>query len=133
MNKRFSKTWKRSVQPRKQRKYRYNSPLHIKQKFVSVHLSKELKTRYNKRSLNVKKGDKIKIMRGRFRSKTGKVEKVDLKKTKVFITGIESVKKDGTKYLVPIHPSNIMITELNIDDKKRDKILKRSESNGKQS
>lgn len=75
------------------------------------------------RSITLRKGDKVKIMRGSFSGKSGKIDRLDLKKTKAYIAGIEVVKKDGTKILRPLHPSKLMITELNLDDKKR---LKRS-------
>ena len=127
MKTKFSSSWKKSIQPRKQRKYRHNAPLHIKQKFVGVHLSKELKKKYNKRSINLRKGDGIKVMRGQFKNKTGKIDKVDTKKTLVYVSGIEVMKRDGTKARYPIHPSNLVITELNMDDKMRNKIVKRVE------
>ena len=119
MKTKFSSSWVRSKQPRKQRKYRYNAPLHLKQKFVGAHLSKELRKKYGKRSANLRKGDNVRIMRGQFKNKSGKIEKVDLKKTQIFVSGMDIVKKDGTKVRFPIHPSNLMITELNMDDKRR--------------
>lgn len=133
MKTKFAISWKRSVQPRKQRKYRHNAPLHIRQKFVSAHLSKELRKKYNRRSINLRKGDNVKVMRGQFRNKQGKVEEVDLKKTLIYISGIEISKKDGTKARRPLHPSNLLVTELNIDDKMRNKVLKRKEKNVKAS
>lgn len=125
MNKRFSISWKKSKQPRKQRKYRYNAPLHIKTKFLSAHLSKELKKKYGKRNVTVKKGDKVKILRGSFKGRTGSIERVNVKKTKVYVTGAETVKKDGSKTFYPINPSNIIITELESEDKKRIKTMER--------
>jgi large subunit ribosomal protein L24 len=125
MKTKFSKNWKRSKQPRKQRKYRYNAPLHIKTKFMSAHLSKELRQKYNKRSFSIRKGDKVQVMRGQFKKKTGKIERIDVKKSRAYITGIELIKKDGTKTLYPINPSNLMVLELNLDDKKRSEALKR--------
>lgn len=119
MEKQFSKKWKSSKQPRKQRKYSYNAPLHIKRKFFGAHLSKELRQKYGIRSISLRKEDKVKVMRGSFKGKTGKIDRVNSKNIKVYITGIERIKKDGTKVLIPIHPSNLMITELNLDDKKR--------------
>ena len=125
MKTKFSSSWIKSKQPRKQRKYRYNAPLHIKQKFVSTHLSKELHKKYNRRSMNLRKGDGVKVMRGQFKNKVGKIEEVNLKKIKVYVSGIEVVKRDGTKARYPIHPSNLIITEVNMDDKMRNKILGR--------
>jgi len=115
----FSINFKKSKQPRKQRAYRYNAPLHIRQKFAHAHLSKELSEKYNKRSIGIRKGDKVKIMRGQFKGKVVAVEKVDLKKTKATLTGIEMTKRDGSKTAYPVHISNLMLTELNFDDKKR--------------
>lgn len=123
--KNFSNTWRRSTKPKKQRKYRFNAPLHVKQRFVHSHLSKELKKKHSKRSIGLRKGDKVRIMRGRFRKHEGKVEIIDVKKARVFVSGAGITKKDGTKRLVAIHPSNIMITEINLDDKFRQKLLVR--------
>ena len=123
MKKKFSKNWIRSKQPRKQRKYRYNAPLHIKQRFMRSHLSKELRKKYGKRTFSLKKGDKVVVMRGQFRKKTGKVDYVDLKGNYVYVAGIDVTKKDGTKAFYPINPSNLMITDINLDDKKRQKAL----------
>ena len=125
MKTKFSSSWKKSKQPRKQRKYRYNAPLHVKQKFVSTHLSKDLRKKYKKRNVNLRKGDSVKVMRGQFKNKSGKVDEVDVKKTSVYVDGIETVKRDGTKSRYPIHPSNLIITEVNLEDKMRNKIIVR--------
>jgi large subunit ribosomal protein L24 len=123
MKKEFSNHWISSTQARKQRKYRANAPLHIKANYLSGHLSKELRTKYGKRSLRIRVGDRVKIMRGQFRNIEGKVDRVDLKRTKLYIGKAEISKKDGSKALYPIDPSNVMITELLLEDKKRSKNL----------
>jgi large subunit ribosomal protein L24 len=115
----WSVAWKKSTTQGKQRKYARNAPAHIRTKLIKGHLSKELKTKHKKRSLRIKQGDTVKIMRGSFKGKTGKVDRVDTKKSKVFVNGIERVKKDGSKTLYPITPSNILITVINLNDKKR--------------
>jgi len=125
MKKKFSKSWKSSKQPKKQRKYRYNAPLNIKRNFLSSLLSKELRKKYSTRNIPLRSGDKIKIMRGKFKKKVGKIDKVDTKKTRIFVEGIEHIKKDGSKSLIPIEPSNVMITDLNLEDKRRKKSIER--------
>ena len=125
MKKEFSISWKSSKKPNKQRKYRINAPLHIKQKMSSSHLSKELRKKYNKRSTSLRKGDKVKIIHGNFKKHEGKVERIELGKTRVFVSGVESTKKDGTKKMLPLNPSNLMITELNMDDKLRQKLFEK--------
>ncbi len=118
----FSISWKRSKQPRKQRKYRFNAPLHIKRKFLSVHLSKELREKYKKRNMVVVVGDTVKVMRGQYKKRIGKVSKVNYQNTKVYIEGVDFIKKDGNKVQYPINPSNLIITSLKLDDKKRIKL-----------
>ena len=126
MKNKFSKHWVSSKQPRKQRKYIVNAPLHIKHKFLAAHLSKDLIKKYNKRAIPVRKGDTVKIVRGKFKKKAGKIEKVLPKKTRVYIENIQNIKRDGSKTYIPIHPSNLIITELNLEDKERQKILQRN-------
>ncbi|MAE13726.1 50S ribosomal protein L24 [Candidatus Woesearchaeota archaeon] len=119
MKKDFIATWKSSTQPRKQRKYRYNVPLHTRGGFLDCHLSKELRTKYQTRALRVRKGDKVKVMRGKFKGREEKVERVSTKLTKVFLSKIEQTKKEGSKSLIPFEPSNLLITNLETSDKKR--------------
>lgn len=126
MKKKFSTSWKSSKQPRKQRKYLFNTPLHIRRKFVSSNLSKELRKRYGKRSLPLRKGDIVKIMRGKFRRKKGKVIGIKLKTQKIEIEGIQVKKQDGSKVNIPLRASNLQIVELNLEDKKRNKALKKN-------
>ena len=123
--KQFSKAWKSSKQKRKQRKYRYKAPLHIRHKFVAANLSKELRKRYYRRNLPLRKGDSVRIMRPSFKKKTGKISNVNLRNLKVFIEGIQQSKRDGTKVNVPFEPSNLQIIELNLEDKKRMEIIER--------
>ena len=119
MKKIFSKHWKSSKQPRKQRKYLAKAPLHIKRRQLSVNLSKELRENQKKRNVELRKGDKVKIMRGKYKGKTGKVNEIKTKRLKIYIDGIQVKKLDGSKTNVPIRPSNLQIIELNKGDKKR--------------
>ncbi|MBI4447357.1 50S ribosomal protein L24 [Candidatus Woesearchaeota archaeon] len=125
MESNWSRSWKSSVQPRKQRAFVRNAPLHVKQKLLAAHLTKELMKKYKMRSITVRAGDKVKVVRGQFKSKTGKITKVSLQKSRVYVEGAEQIKKDGTKALYPIHPSNLIVMDLLLDDKKRKKTLER--------
>lgn len=115
----WSPSWKGSKSPTKQRNYRANAPLHIQGKFLAAHLAKALREKIKKRQLRLRKGDTVKIMRGNFKGKIGKVDTINLSEEKVYVTGIELVKKDGSKALRPIHPSNLLIQELDTSDKRR--------------
>ncbi|MCA9485234.1 MAG: 50S ribosomal protein L24, partial [Nanoarchaeota archaeon] len=112
MKKEFSTHWVASSQPRKQRKFKANAPLHIKHNFLSAPLSKELRKKHDKRSLPIRKGDEVLIMRGSFKKKKAKVISVDVKKTRIALENIQRSKKDGTKVSVFFHPSSVQIKEL---------------------
>jgi len=129
MKKDFSTQWKGSSQKRKQRKYIANMPLHLRSKLMNSPLSKELRKKYGARSISIRKGDEVRIMRGRFNGKKGKVDKVELKRTRVTIEGINRTKKDGSKVKVWFNPSKVMITEM-YDDKKRIKRLSSVKTEG---
>ena len=116
MKKEFSTSWLSSKQPRKQRKYRFNAPLHLKHRFLSSNLSKELRKKYSKRNLPLRKGDEVLVMRGAFKKKKAKVSKVNLKRTRVVLEGIQRTKKDGSKVNVYFHPSVLQIHTLSLDD-----------------
>jgi large subunit ribosomal protein L24 len=115
----WNRSFSGSVKPSKQRAYTKNAPLHVRSTLLGSHLSKDLKKKLNTRSLRVRKGDKVKVMRGQHKGKTGTVDRINTERMKVFITGIEFTKKDGSKALYPIHPSNLLIQELEGTDKRR--------------
>jgi large subunit ribosomal protein L24 len=119
MKAKFSTSWTGSVQPRKQRKYRYNAPLHIKHKFLSANLSKSLREKYGKRSLPLRKGDEVLVMRGSSRKKRAKISSIDLTRSRVTLEGIQRTKKDGSKVNVYFSPSSLQVQTLNLEDTKR--------------
>jgi large subunit ribosomal protein L24 len=131
MKKKFSAKWNGSRQPRKQRKYLANAPIHTRRKLVSSNLSKELRKKYGKRNFPLRKGDKVSIMTGEFNKKSGNVDSIDLNRLRVIVSGIHRTKKDGTKINVYFDPSNLQIKELNLDDKKRLESLQRKNSEKK--
>lgn len=126
MKKKFSKMWKSSRQARKQRKYVHNAPLHIKHKLTASTLSKELRKEYSIRSVPVKKGDVVKIRTGQFKGKTGKVTKVSVKRIFAHVDCAVMKRADDTEAHYPIHPSNLEIIKLNMDDKYRASKIERA-------
>lgn len=114
-----------STQPRKQRKYIYTAPLHARHKLMGVTLSKDLREEFGRRSIPVRKGDTVQVMRGDFKDHEGKIEKVDLKNYRVLVEGATTQKPDGNTVFFPIHPSNLMIVDIDLKDDKRNKIIER--------
>jgi len=125
----FSKAWKASSQKRKKVKYAANAPLHIKKKLVNSNLSKELRKKYGKRSISLRKGDVVRIMRGKFKTKQGKIVSIRLKQSRIEVEGIQTKKMDGSKVNVSLRPSNLQIIELNTEDPRRKLKQKTEEKN----
>jgi len=113
------------VQPRKQRKFLANAPNHIKRKLMGAMLDKKLRERYGVRSIEVRKGDEVKVMCGKFKGKLGKVGGVDVKRTRIQIDGLQRTKKGGEKVETWFHPSNVKIIVLYEEDNRRMKRLKK--------
>ncbi|MFA5061473.1 MAG: 50S ribosomal protein L24 [Candidatus Pacearchaeota archaeon] len=119
MKSKFNKNWNRSVQPRKQRKFLANAPKHIQRRLMSSSLEKKLKEKYKRKNISVVKGDEVKVMRGKYKGKQGKVSVCDVKNTRIQIEGITRQKKAGDKIGVWFHPSKVKIVLLNEKDSKR--------------
>lgn len=113
-----------TTQPRKQRRLLYQAPLHIRHKKLSAPLSQSLKTSHKANSIPVRKGDTVRVTRGDRKGTEGKVTRVNQKSYRLFIEGITREKVDGTTTLIPIHPSKVIITSLDLDDKWRRASLK---------
>jgi large subunit ribosomal protein L24 len=126
MKKIWSPKWVASTQPRKQRKYRHNAPLHVRRKFLSAHLSGELRKEFGKRSVPLRKGDEVIVMKGGFRGFKGSVERVDMSSSRVYVDGMKRKKVDGSETAVPVHASNVMITKLTLEDKMRQAVFERA-------
>jgi large subunit ribosomal protein L24 len=119
-----------SKKPSKQRKMLYRAPPHRRAKVMSANLSPELRGKYGRRSLPVRVGDTVKIMRGDFTGIEGKISSVDRTSYRVYIDGVTREKVSGDNVKVPIHPSNLMIVGLNLEDKWRVKALERAKAGG---
>ncbi|MFH1228958.1 MAG: 50S ribosomal protein L24 [Candidatus Aenigmatarchaeota archaeon] len=115
----------KSSKPSKQRKAIYNASMQKKHKLLAAHLSKELRVQMKRRSLPVRKGDEVKVMRGKFAGTLGKVTRVDLVHTKVYIENVKRKKTSGEETQVPVHPSKLMITNPVMDDKMRKEVIER--------
>ena len=119
MKSKFSRSWNASKQPRKQRKFLANAPNHIKRKLMGATLDKPLRKTQGRRSVEVIKGDEVKVMRGKFAGKKGKVGTVDVKHTRIQVDGVQRSKKGGEKIETWFHPSKVKIVALNEKDSKR--------------
>lgn len=109
----------KSSKPSKQRKSLWEAPKHKRRHLFSTALSFDLAVKYDRKSFPLRKGDKVKVMRGDYSEMEGKVHGVDRKGFKITVDGVTKEKADGSTYFAPIHPSNVMITKLETGDKWR--------------
>ena len=113
-----------SSQRRKSRKAYFSAPSSVRRVMMSCHLSKDLKTKYEVRAIPVRKGDQVKIMRGTFKGREGKVQTVYRRRRCIYIEKIVKEKTNGQQAQLPIHPSNCVVTSLKLD-KDRKALLER--------
>jgi large subunit ribosomal protein L24 len=118
MKAKYKPQWRSSSQKRKQNKFRFNAPHHQKGKFLGAALDKELREEHKTRSARVRTGDTVEVMRGTFKGSSGQVESIDIKKSKIYVRGVERIGKGGQKIPLAVAASNVRITQL-VKDKKR--------------
>jgi large subunit ribosomal protein L24 len=98
-------------QPRKQRLHAYKAPLHERQRMVSAPLAPDLRKKFNRRSLPLRSGDKVKVLSGKFRGLQGKVVRVDLSTLKAHVENAIIKKTGGREEFYPLYPSTLLIVE----------------------
>ncbi len=119
MAKQWSKAWKSSKNPSKQRKYRDNAEYHHRDRFVSARLKDKLQDMIGTKTMPVREGDRVRIVRGDYYGTYGDIRRVDRENYKLYIDGVNRETVSGSEVTVPIDPSNVIITEMNLDDDKR--------------
>jgi large subunit ribosomal protein L24 len=93
--------------------------MHERKKMLKARLDEFLQEEYGLRSLVIKKGDLVRIMRGQFRDTESKVTLVSYKKGIVYLDNTTITKADGKEAVVPIHPSNLMLVKLEMDEERK--------------
>ncbi|SPC33999.1 30S ribosomal protein L24p [Candidatus Nitrosocaldus cavascurensis] len=103
----------------------YSAPLHVRSKQVCSTLSEELRRQYGRRSVRVRKGDTVRVLRGEYKGVEGKVQRVHVKDGRLEIEGLQREKVRGDKVPVLVHASKVMVIALDMEDKMREAILRR--------
>ncbi|BDR91629.1 50S ribosomal protein L24 [Vulcanisaeta souniana JCM 11219] len=119
-------TLTRSKQPRKQRRALYNAPLHARRRLLTARLSEDLQRQYGIKRLPIRKGDTVLVLRGDFKGVRGKVMEVDLRKMRIHVENATLKKPGGETVYYPIHPSKVMVVELDTSDKRRLEAIERA-------
>jgi large subunit ribosomal protein L24 len=118
-----------SKQPRKQRNRRDRAPLHERQKQVRATLTGDLREEYGQRSVRVNAGDTVEVLRGDFAGEEGEVQRVDLVDAAVFVEDVVVEAADGEELPKPLDASNVRVTDLDLEDERREARLESTEEN----
>lgn len=108
---------------------------------MSSSLSKELRGKYNvrastakfrkldsnlallfylqARSLPIRKDDEVRIVRGKYKGREGKVTQVYRKKWVIHVDRVIRDKSNGSTAPIGVHPSNVVITTIKLDKDRR--------------
>ncbi|KAI9722069.1 MAG: 60S ribosomal protein L26A [Candelaria pacifica] len=109
---------------RKARKAHFSAPSSVRRTIMSAPLSKELREKYNVRSIPIRKDDEVSITRGSNKGREGKITTVYRLKYVVHVERVSREKSNGQSVPIGIHPSKCLITKLKLD-KDREDILER--------
>lgn len=108
-----------SRQPHKQRTAQRDAALHERQDQVRAHLSEELREEFGQRSVRVNAGDTVRVTRGDAAGEEAEVSEVDLRDAAVFVEDVTVEKADGEEVPRPLDASNLVVTDLDLDDARR--------------
>lgn len=109
---------------RKNRKAHFSAHSTARAKIMSAALSSELREKHQVRSVPIRKGDEVTVMRGSFKGKDGQVTQVQRKKYVIHIERLTREKNNGVAVNVGVHPSQVKITKLHMDPDRK-KLLER--------
>ncbi|KAI0030384.1 translation protein SH3-like domain-containing protein, partial [Vararia minispora EC-137] len=111
---------------RKSRKAHFSAPSSIRRKIMSSSLSKELRAKHSARSLPIRKDDEVRIVRGKYKGREGKVTQVYRKKWVIHVDRVQRDKANGSSVPIGVHPSNVVITSIKFDKDRRAIIERKS-------
>ena len=114
----------------KARKAHFAADSTSKRKIMSAALSKELRKKYNVRSMPIRKNDEVIVVRGTFKDRDGKVTCVYRKKYQIQIERINREKNNGATVNLGLHPSKVVITKLHMDPDRKRLLERKSRAGG---
>merc|ERR1712146_717149 len=116
---------------RKNRKAFFKANLSKISKRMSSPLSSDLKKKYAVNAMPIRVDDEVRILRGWFRHREGKVISVNRKKSVITVERVSIEKINGQTTKVGIDPSKCVITRLKLDSR-RNFMLERKQFKKKQ-
>jgi ribosomal protein uL24 len=113
---------------RKSRKRHFQAPSSERRKIMSASLDKSNREKYNIRSLPIRQGDEVVVVRGSLKGREGKVKTVYRRRYVIYVEKLTREKANGTQVPIPIHPSNVRITKIHLDRNRTELIARKGET-----
>ena len=114
---------------RKARRAHFQAPSHVRRILMSAPLSKELRGKYNVRAMPIRKDDEVRIKRGFYKKREGKVTACYRLKWAIHIDKVQREKANGATVPVGLHPSNVEIVKLKLTKHRRAILERKNRSN----
>jgi len=110
--------------PRRQRKALYTADSFERRRRMAVLLSRELRGRFHRRSVPVRKGDTVRVLGGSFKGREERVARIDRRDYSVPLDNVTLKTADEKLKPLPLRPGHLVITRLNLSDPWRRRSLR---------
>ncbi|MCI4368815.1 MAG: 50S ribosomal protein L24 [Thermoplasmata archaeon] len=117
-----------SRQPRRQRKAVFTADSFERRRRMTLPLSRELRARYGRRQLPVRKGDTVRVLSGSYSGREERVAKIDRRTYSLTLDNVTGKTADQKLKALPIKPSHLVLTRLNLSDAWRRRVLNVAEA-----
>jgi len=102
--------------PRRQRKALYTASTTERRTRMTVPLSRELRSRFHRRSLPVRKGDTVRVLGGSFAGREERVAKVNRRSYTVTLDNVTLKTADEKMKPLSLGVGHLVLTRLNLSD-----------------
>ncbi len=110
--------------PRRQRRALFTADTFERRRRMAVPLSRELRGRFHRRAVPVRKGDTVRVLSGSFVGREERVARVDRRTYSLTLDNVTLKTADEKMKPLPIRPAHLVITRLNLSDPWRRRALK---------
>lgn len=113
-----------SSSPRRQRKALYTADTFERRRRMTVPLSRELRGRFGRRALPVRKGDTVRVLAGSFVGREERVAKVNRRDYSVTLDNVTLKTAEEKLKPLALRTAHLVLTRLNLADPWRRRVLK---------
>jgi large subunit ribosomal protein L24 len=113
--------------PRRQRKALFTADTFERRRRMTVPLSRELRSRFGRRAMPVRKGDTVRVLSGSFVGREERVARINRRDYAVTLDNVTLKTADEKLKPLELRPGHLVITRLNLSDPWRRRALKVSE------